>query len=127
MRALYERYTTEVASLAQSGSSDASAIKPLVTQPKFARDQQSIQTFSKSGRHVTGRAQVTNFELQQVDLVGGSGRAYVCVDLSNSKVRTKSGRDVTATDRPDRQALVVGFVRGPLIDTSDVWAGTGVC
>ncbi|WP_375407488.1 hypothetical protein [uncultured Amnibacterium sp.] len=74
-----------------------------------------------------GEARVSAFELQAVDLESGTGAAYICIDVHETRIIDSHGDDVTPDKRANKQPLLVNFVRGPLITTSKVWSDDGVC
>jgi hypothetical protein len=127
LQALYVNYTAALAKVARSGGGQGDAIAEFVTPAQYKRDTETFARFAASGRHITGAAKVRSFRLQRVDLVSGAASAYVCVDVEKSRVLDARDRDVTPKNRASKQALVISFVRGPLIKLSNSWSGPGVC
>lgn len=123
----YERYIAVVNSVSANGGKDSSRLKPYVSEVQFPFETKAMLRFVDAGLHSEGKVKVVVFKLRTVNLKSGSGSAYVCVDVKKTRVENAAGKDVTPVDRSPRQAVVIGFDPGPLINSSKAWTGGGVC
>lgn len=129
-RAVYESYLKASDKVGESGGTDIQLLAPYVTSAELQEEQQGVMALQKKKLHITGSSQVRAFKLQNVDLTSGALSAYVCVDVSKSRVRDSSRKDVTPTSRDDRQTSVAKFIwqgSGLRLNGTSPWFGESLC
>lgn len=128
-QAAYERYSEASDQVVSSGTGDVAPLSELVTPEQLERERSEIETLVRSQRRIEGKAELASFALQDYQL-DGSATAYVCLDVSGTRVVDASGRDVTPPDRRPGQPLLVRFefTEGELLlSGSEVWQSGDFC
>lgn len=128
-QAAYANYLEVSDQIARDGGANPERLKGLVTSVQYSSELENYKSYSQSGIHASGTSTFDSFHLSNPDINNFS--AYVCVDVSSSKVIDSSGKDVTPVGRADRWPLVVTFsfdVNGSaLISGNETWTGTNFC
>ncbi|BAU98822.1 hypothetical protein [Aurantimicrobium minutum] len=128
-QAAYAEYLSVSDQIARDGGANPERLKPYVTNDQFQLDQQNIAKFRDLGFHSEGVSTFDNFHVANSDV--NTYSAYLCVDVSNSKLIDSSGNTVTPEGREDRWPLLVSFdFSNPgsvLIKGSETWAGKNFC
>jgi hypothetical protein len=132
----YEGYLAASDAIGNDGGKDANRIAPWVTKDRLPKELKVFAGFANTGRHLAGNSSYSKFTLQQLDQLK-SGKvtlaAYVCDDVSHSRVVDATGTDVTRSDRQDVVAVQVNFKNTKagsptlLIEGSKPWSGTDFC
>lgn len=130
--AAYAAYNEMSNAIAKDGGSGAERIAPFVTDEYLQVELDTAALYRENRYRLEGDVSITDFSLQRYDESVGVAEvvAYVCLDVSATRVVDESGADVT----PDRQAKVgleVTFVGdstdGLKVGSSEQWSDSSYC
>jgi hypothetical protein len=129
-RNTYNAYLAAFAVVAESPSKGVDELSPYVTDAEIKRDRVSVESLAERRLRVVGHSELVKVRLQSARLDSGDVTAYVCVDVSGSRVINHAGKNVTPSTRHDRQTSIARFVwQGSklLIDGTSPWSGEPIC
>ena len=128
-QAAYANYLEVSDQIARDGGANPERLNGLVTSVQYSSELENYRSYSQAGLHASGTSTFDSFHISNPDLENFS--AYVCVDVSSSRVIDFSGKDVTGVGRADRWPLVVSFSfdgnGNALISGNETWTGTNFC
>jgi hypothetical protein len=129
-------YVAASDAIGNDGGNDPKRIAQWVTPARLKTETKAFDDFAKTGERLDGPSVVSHFELQEVDQTP-SGKvaltAYVCDDVSGSRLLDSSGADITPSARTDVVPLQVHFQnltdgsRVLVVEGSDPWSGSNFC
>ena len=135
-KAAYEGYLAASDQIGNDGGRDPERISKWVTKAWLPHELKSFSDFGKSGNRLSGRTTYTYFVLErrtQLALNDYEIDTYICVDISESRLRNRAGRDVTPASREDMIPVEAEFLttnpgQGQLLfGGSRPWPGTNFC
>jgi hypothetical protein len=132
----YVAYVAASDAIGNDGGSNPQRIAQWVTPSRLKTETKEFDAFSKTGEHLEGKSVISHFALQQVDQ-SQSGvvtiSAYVCDDVSASRLIDGSGLDVTPSARREVVPLQVNLrnlsagSHHLVIEGSTPWSGSDFC
>jgi hypothetical protein len=132
----YKAYLAVSDAVGSNGGKDTGPLERVVTPKWLPTELRSYASLEKSGETMRGTSRFTSFTVQQFSQSSAglvTLTAYVCDDLSNVRVISATGADVTPTTR---QAVIplqvhfrnsIPFESALLVEGSDPWAGSDFC
>ena len=108
-------------------------IAPFVTKDQLARELDTAAFYRERGWRSEGRPLTVRVVLQQYDEFDGVAEVliYVCLDVSEVRIRDQEGADVTPANRPSLGSLEVGLVGESaetlLVASSEQWSDSSFC
>jgi len=133
-RKTYDGYNRTTDAIARDGGTDPNRVAKWVTAGWLDVELTDAAAMRKSGERITGQSSYFRFELQRVlnTQDGVEVGAYVCVDISDTRLVNKSGKDITPQDRGDVYALELQFVSAKppttlLLERSAPWTDPSRC
>jgi len=130
----YGEYLRASAEITKKDGDDPKSIAPFVTENYLPELLEGFTELHDSKRYIDGSIAFDGLELQQYsDDLSSSAivSVYLCLDVSDARVRDASGEDVTP-DRPNVVPLELSFEsidRDPelLLASSESWTGENFC
>lgn len=129
-------YVAASDAIGNDGGKDPERIASWVTPARFKTEKQVFDKFAKTGNRLTGSSMLSNFTLQQWSQ-STNGKvtltAYVCDDVSDSRLLDGAGNDITPASRQSVIPFEVSFMNASnwsrvlLIDGSSPWSGKNFC
>jgi hypothetical protein len=129
-------YVAASDAIGNDGGKNPERIGVWVTPSRLKSEIIVFDSFAKTGNRLTGSSKLANFKLQQISQLS-RGRvllsAYVCDDVSGSRLLNAAGADVTPNTRQDVIPFQVTLKNASpnstrlLVDGSGPWAGTDFC
>lgn len=129
----YAAYSEVSDLIAQSGGADPERIQPYVTDEQYEVEVETADLLRENGWRSVGSATTTQFVLQQyLDQAGTATiTAYVCVDVSTTRVVDGLGNDVTPADRdpivPLEVELTGAYPDQLRVARSEQWPDSSFC
>ena len=127
--AAYANYLQVSDQISRDGGANPERLKGLVTESQFANEVQNYNEYSSSGLHSIGTSTFDSFHVFNSDIQNFS--AYLCVDVSETKVLSAQDVEVTPTERINRWPLTVTFAfdsnRNVYIAGTETWTGKNFC
>ena len=125
----YANYLEISDQIARDGGANPERLEGLVTKEQLQIELQNISEYAVSGFHGEGETSFDSFHIADSDQQHFS--AYLCVDVTNSKLINSKGEDVTPATRVNRWPLLVNYNFDSsgkvLISGSETWTGTNFC
>ncbi len=125
----YKRYLAVSDGASSGGWVKPELLAPFTTAGELERTKITFAELAETGRHTQGESTFDSMILQHRDDLEVA--VYVCLDVSGVRLLDSTGIDVTPADRPNRLPLEIVFQIAPderlMLDTSDLWAGGGIC
>jgi hypothetical protein len=113
---------------------DPERIAGLVTAERLDDELAGFRNFSDQGRSTVGSIAFDSVKLQRyVNEPVATIVMYVCLDASGIKFVDRSGKDVTPSEKPDRQLFEVTMVSSPtdalalILSGSELWSNDSSC
>jgi hypothetical protein len=134
-KASYTSYLEAANLIAQQGGSDADRIRPFVT-PQLAEDEVAgYGVYARNGTRLDGASTFDQLRVSEVKPEARAVvvRAFLCLDLSGTRLLNDEGEDITPASRPLRTPLEVQFVSAEgapgslLLDRNAPWTGDNFC
>jgi hypothetical protein len=132
----YTGYLAASDAIGNDGGKDPERIASWVTPGRVATEVKQFNDFAKTGDHLEGASRYSDFTLQQIEQ-SSSGKvtlsAYVCDDVSHSRLLDATGKDVTPVTRQDIIPIQVQFQNSSaasselLVGGSTPWSGSDFC
>jgi hypothetical protein len=133
-KAAYEGYLAASDQIGNDGGRDPERISKWVAPGRLPEEVKIFLDFAKTGHRLIGRSSFFDFRLQSLShAADGSAllAAYVCDDVSRTKVVDATGADITPKLRPRIVPLQVRFknLTGAqfLVEGSEPWSGEDFC
>ncbi|MDM4762893.1 hypothetical protein QT381_07725 [Galbitalea sp. SE-J8] len=127
-QAVFAQYLIASDSVAVAERGDASPVKPYVTPRMLVVEQRAATAFKEAGVHQDGATTFDGFTVQRSDQ--SEMVAYLCLDGSETHLTDADGHSAVKEGTPDRQSVVVTFVRQGTqlrVDGLNLWSGQSVC
>ncbi len=126
---VYSAYTRIVNAAAMHRHGSITAAERLLSPAQYRLSVTAIDSLRATGRTQVGRVVTRDFTVQAVEPAGATLSAYVCVDLSESKIVDARRKVVPLPDRRTGTLLVRFDMRGDTarIIGSTTWSGSSVC
>jgi hypothetical protein len=128
--AAYAKYLEVSDQIARDGGANPERLKPYVSESYLPAVVSGLNRFVVSGLHAAGGSTFSKPHLQSS---AGELGIYICNDVSNVKLLSSSGVDVTPPTRADVWPLVVRFEQPVgngtmlVVSGSETWTGTNFC
>jgi hypothetical protein len=129
-------YVAASDAIGSDGGSNPQRIAQWVTPARLKIETKAFDKFATTGERLQGTSVISHFKLQEVDQPP-SGRvrvtAYVCDDVSESRLIDSTGVDVTPDARENVVPLQVHFQnlipssKTLVVEGSDPWSGSNFC
>ncbi|MRG59970.1 hypothetical protein GE115_08825 [Agromyces sp. CFH 90414] len=120
--------------ITNEGGTGSDRIREVVTEEYAAELIAEFDAFAKEGVRTEGSSSIDTTSLVSNDDSGSTAivSIYACIDVSNSTLIGPGGADVTPSDRPLRNPVVVQLEAVPnskvlLVDGIDPWSGDDFC
>jgi hypothetical protein len=132
----YVAYLAVSDAVANDGGMNPERLSPVVTKAWLSTEVASYVTFAKSGDRFTGQSGYTTFSLQKSETVGddlADVTAYICADVSNTRLIDATGADITPSTRESKYPIVAEFKSAVskssklLFAGSEPWSGKNFC
>lgn len=130
---VYAAYLAAADSVARGGWSDPGATAEFTTEAFQAEVVESAAQLESSGRRQSGEKRFDSVALQRYS-EQGQGRvelvAYLCLDISETRILGPEGDDVSQSSRIERLPTVVTFSLSDLggrVDGEEPWDGANFC
>jgi hypothetical protein len=128
-------YVSASDAIGNDGGKNPQRIAPWVTTTRLKTETKEFNAFAKTGERLEGPSAISRFTLQELDQSAGKVvlTAYVCDDVSASKLLDASGADITPSAREDVVPLQVRFrnlkrsSKTLVVEGSDPWSGSDFC
>jgi hypothetical protein len=127
---VYLRYLQIGREVSEDGGRGVGRFNQVLTESALREEKAGAKLLQTKKLVSTGATELTGFKLQRANLATGEVAAYACIDLSNVRVMTSAGKDVTPKGRPARQTVRPTFVwkLGRLmVEANGTWSGSTVC
>jgi hypothetical protein len=132
----YVAYLAVSDQVANDGGINPERLAVVVTKGWLPTEVASYKSFAKSGDRFTGESTYKSFTLQERG-TASDGRvevsAYVCADVSKTRLLDASGTDITPPSRASVYPIVAEFVGASsqssnlLFAGSEPWSGRNYC
>lgn len=130
----YAAYLAVSDAITADGGASPERIEPLVTEEQLPDVLSSFDAYASRSLRSQGATQFDTMTLQQYEDIG-NGTAevdvYGCIDVSDVRIFSADGVDVTPSDRVNRVAVELGFVAGAdsvvRLARSAAWTGEDFC
>jgi hypothetical protein len=132
----YVAYLAVSDEVANDGGKNPERLAPVVTKGWLSTEVASYVSFAKSGDRFTGQSGFTSFSVQK-NAMGPESRAgisaYICADVSNTRLLDATGADITPTTRANVYPIVGEFESATsksaklLFAGSEPWSGRNFC
>jgi hypothetical protein len=132
----YDGYLAATDLIGSQGGNDPGRIAQWVTSAELTKELKEYRAFSRTGDDFKGASSYTGFRLQQWSQTregAVSISAYVCDDVSGSRLINRQGEDITPVSRQNIIPLTVKLESSPteasdlLIGGSTPWSGKDFC
>lgn len=132
----YAKYLEVSDQITADGGVNPERLEPYVTPDQFVEELNAFRDLIDSSLRTEGQSQFDVVELQQYSDVGGGAASvtvYLCVDVTNVRVLSDSGTDITPSNRVDKFPLEVevlveaGGASAGRVARSAPWSGTNYC
>jgi len=130
----YTGYTRASDAVAQSSGSEPERLTKWVTKDWWDVEISDAKAWRQSGERLQGRTRFFDLDIQRVTPTqsGVTVGAYVCVDISHTKLLNRSGADITPADRADVYALELEFSSATpatrlVLGRSEPWSNPSRC
>lgn len=131
----YAGYQAASDAIGRDGGADSDRIAEWVTPSMVATEKKQFKSLTRIGDHLAGTSSFRNFRLQEIEQRAGAVylTAYLCDDVTNSRVLDAEGDDVTPPARQGVIPVEVAFRNSPtgsarlLVEGSTVWTGRNFC
>ena len=131
--AAYEAYAEMSQIIGEDGGDDPERIRPFVGEAFAATAIEEFEQLEANSLRLVGAVHVQGGTLAEWGQAGEVFvTAYLCTDVSATRVLNASDVDVTPSDRADHLTLVVEFTgtddeRQLIVESSDLWSGPSTC
>jgi hypothetical protein len=131
----YDGYLLASDAVAHDGGGGLDRLSGWETRKQFLSDQKSFAAIEEAHEHIEGNSTYSHLIVQQIEQsANGLVRvdAYVCLDVSKTRLLAQTGQDVTpvGADVIPLQVTFSNQTAGSaslLLDGSDAWAGNDFC
>lgn len=132
----YAAYLAASNEIIHAGGQASTDLSPFVTASFLEDEKSSLDWFVANGYHGEGDSTFDSLRLQQWSASSDQiahASAYLCLDVSKTKVVDSGGNDVTASNRDPRLPFQVEFEGKSagsdelIIAASSTWEGTDFC
>ncbi|MEO8095832.1 MAG: hypothetical protein ABI632_13000 [Pseudolysinimonas sp.] len=115
---------------------DTTSLSQVATGTALQAAKDSVDSFKKQGRKLTGHSQIDSVRFaQSAGLTGPDPTAeieiYGCLDIGATDVVDSSGASVVPSSRVDRISMLISLEldrsNGLLVSSADVWDGDDFC
>jgi hypothetical protein len=129
-------YVTASDQIGNDGGANPQRITPWVTKDRVSLEIKQFDTFAKTGNHFVGSSTFTYFRLQQISQSPGGNvvlSVYACDDLTDSRLISPTGADITPSTRQNITPIQVEFENAKagattlLVEGSTIWSGKDFC
>ena len=132
----YDGYLAATDAIGHEGGNDPERIAQWVTSAELTKEMKEYKAFAKTGDYFKGASSYTGFRIQQWSQ-GRDGvvsiSAYVCDDVSGSRLISRLGENITPVSSQNIIPLTVKLESSPteasdlLIGGSTPWSGKDFC
>jgi hypothetical protein len=131
----YDGYLLASDAIAHDGGGGLDRLSGWETHKQFLSDQKSFAVIEEAHEHIEGNSAYSHLTVQQIEQSANglvSVDAYVCLDVSKTRLLAETGQDVTpvGADVIPLQVTFSNQTAGSsslFLDGSDAWAGTDFC
>lgn len=128
--AAYEAYLAVSDSITADGGADPDRIRQVTSEGFGEKSEADFAAFSQAGLRTTGSTRVDSARLLETDNANQTVSFYACQDVTEVRLFSSSGAEVTPSERDDRVPLVIDTIMDDSalrVDGNQVWSGDDFC